>query len=82
MITCPLCTGFWCGLAFSKIHLLPAQATKIGWWWDWVMIFPFACYGAIVCYIMHLLIEILLNKAYPKFNDSSDSTENRDGDGI
>ena len=80
MITCPLCTGFWCGLAMSKFHLTPLQTSKLGWPWnEWTMVFPFACYGAIVCYFLHLITEILLNKAYPKF---SDENENKDGSGI
>ena len=65
LITCPLCTGFWCGLAFSPFHLVPLQSTKADWWGPLTMIFPFACYSAIMCYVLHLCTEILLAKAYP-----------------
>ena len=70
LITCPLCTGFWCGLALSKWHLRPLQTTKSDWWTDWTMVFPFACYSAIICYILHLYTEILLAKAYPSVDAS------------
>jgi hypothetical protein len=29
------------------------------------LVFPYACYSAITCYIGHLVTEILLAKAYP-----------------
>ena len=70
LITCPLCTGFWCGLVMSKWHLRPLQTTKSDWWSDYTMVFPFACYSAIICYIFHLFTEILLAKAYPSVNAS------------
>lgn len=81
LITCPLCTGFWCGAMFSPFHLVPLQTTKTDWWCSWTMLLPFACYSAIMCYIFHLLTEILLNKAYPSFSDNK-RRENQDGDGI
>lgn len=70
LITCPLCTGFWCGLAFYPAHLEPLQTSKISWWSEWTMLMPFACYSAIMCYILHLYTEILLAKAYPSVRES------------
>ncbi len=65
LITCPLCTGFWCGLAFSPFHLTPMQTSNTEWWGPLTMVFPFACYSAIMCYVFHLVTEILIAKAYP-----------------
>lgn len=66
LITCPLCTGFWCGAFMYQWHILPiVKVNKISDYFCDTFIFPFACYSAVVCYIGHLLTEILLAKAYP-----------------
>ena len=73
LITCSLCTGFWCGVIMFPWHCPPPM-----WEMDLVnegrgawnickasLVFPYACYSAITCYIGHLVTEILLAKAYP-----------------
>jgi len=48
LLSCALCTGFWCGV----IHV-PFTGS---------ILYPL--YSACVCYFLHLLKEILCNKAY------------------
>lgn len=71
LITCPLCTGFWCGVALFPYHVpTPFYKNKMYALEHAPFIFPFACYSAIVCYICHLFTEILLAKAYPSIKES------------
>lgn len=49
LLTCSLCTGFWCGFV-----LIPFTDS---------ILTPLFC--ACVCYFLHLTKEILCNKAYP-----------------
>ena len=71
LITCPLCTGFWCGLITYNWHIGPIpKANGLTEAFVNSFAFPFACYSAIVCYTAHLITEILLAKAYPSVNAS------------
>jgi hypothetical protein len=71
LITCPLCTGFWCGGFMYQWHILPVvKVNKISEYFCDTFILPFACYSAVVCYVGHLLTEILLNKAYPCLDEA------------
>ena len=80
LITCPLCTGFWCGAFMYQWHLVPqVKINKISDTFSDTFIFPFACYSAIFCYACHLVTEILIAKAYPSIKDSRCS---RDEEGI
>ena len=66
LITCPLCTGFWCGLITYNWHIGPLpKANGITALFTQTFMLPFACYSAIICYTLHLVTEILLAKAYP-----------------
>ncbi len=66
LITCPLCTGFWCGLVTYNWHIGPMpKANGLSDLFTLTFMFPFACYSAIICYTLHLVTEILLAKAYP-----------------
>lgn len=71
LITCPLCTGFWCGVVTYNWHIGPLhKAYGITDLFINTFMLPFACYMSIVCYIAHLFTEILLAKAYPSIRDS------------
>ncbi len=71
LITCPLCTGFWCGLVTYNWHITPmVKANGLSDMFTTTFMFPFACYSAIFCYIAHLFTEILLAKAYPSVDAS------------
>jgi len=77
LITCPLCTGFWCGLVTYNWHIGPMpKANGLSELFVNSFMFPFACYSAIFCYVAHLATEILLAKAYPSINASRCPQEN------
>lgn len=49
LITCAICTGFWCGLILAPFFF------NVG------MFIPAAFYSSAVCYILHLLTDVLIN---------------------
>jgi len=51
LLSCALCTGFWTGLIIGIIS-------------DFNL-FIFALYSASFCFVLHLITEIMLKKAYP-----------------
>jgi len=80
LITCPLCTGFWCGAFMYQWHILPiVKINKISEYFCESFILPFSCYSAIVCYVGHLITEILLAKAYPSIETARRPWEEEEG---
>ena len=68
LLSCALCTGFWCGLViypFTLIH----DGHDCGCGLEYIAALPFGFYSSITCYILHLLTEILLAKAYPAIGE-------------
>jgi len=51
LITCPVCTGFWCGLGLSPFFF------------KFTMFLPAAFYSSAACYILHLATGVLLVKS-------------------
>jgi len=57
LLSCALCTGFWTGLLIGVV----SNYNPI----------VFALYSAGVCFILHLMTEIMLNKAYSKDSEQT-----------
>ena len=51
LLSCALCTGFWTGLFIGILSGFDP--------------FIFALHSSAFCFILHLVTEIMLNKAYP-----------------
>ena len=80
LLKCALCTGFWCGAFMYQWHILPiVKINKISEYFCESFILPFSCYSAIVCYIGHLITEILLAKAYPSIETARRPWEEEEG---
>ena len=57
LFTCALCTGFWAGLLIGTVSTYNPLV--------------FALYSSSICFILHLVTEIMLNKAYSKDSEQT-----------